>query len=101
MSKLSEARNHVRSLDMATAQRELAEHRKQLFHLRLQLSRGEVKNNRQFAQVKADIARLMFHISELNREVLAEAEQDEHEAAAEEAAAASTAESSAESSAKA
>ena len=28
--------------------------------------RGEVKNNRQFAQVKADIARLMHHLGELN-----------------------------------
>ena len=77
MSKLSEARSHVRSLDMAEAQKELADYRKQLFHLRLQLSRGEVKNNRQFAQIKAEIARLMFHISELNREMQAETEHEE------------------------
>ena len=77
MSKLSEARSHIRSLDMATAQQELADHRKQLFHLRLQLSRGEEKNNRQFAQIKAEIARLMFHISELNREAQATAPEAE------------------------
>ena len=81
MSKLSEARSHIRSLDMAEAQKELAEHRKQLFHLRLQLSRGEVKNNRQFAQLKAEIARLMFHISELNRGAAAEHVDDEAGAA--------------------
>ncbi len=76
MSKLSEARSHVRSLDMAAAQEELKKLRKQLFELRLQLSRGEVKNNRQFAQIKADIARLMYHTSELNREAQATAEQE-------------------------
>jgi ribosomal protein L29 len=78
---------------MATAQRELADHRKQLFHLRLQLSRGEVKNNRQFAQVKADIARLMYRISELNREAQAavEREEDEEDATETDAAADSTA----------
>jgi ribosomal protein L29 len=90
VSKLSDARSHVRSLDMATAQAELKKHRKDLFDLRLQLSRGEVKNNRQFSQIKAEIARLMFHISELNREALAEAEQED---AATETAAESTAKS--------
>jgi ribosomal protein L29 len=86
VSKLSEARNRVRSLDMAGAQEELKKYRKQLFDLRLQLSRGEVKNNRQFSQIKAEIARLMFHISELNREAAAEQEEAEAETAEESAA---------------
>jgi large subunit ribosomal protein L29 len=47
------------------AQEELATLRRQLFDLRLQLKRGEVKNNRQFAQIRADVARLMHHLSEL------------------------------------
>jgi large subunit ribosomal protein L29 len=66
---------------MAEAQKELADNRKQLFHLRLQLSRGEVKNNRQFAQLKAEIARLMYHVSELNRQAAAEHEEDEADTA--------------------
>jgi large subunit ribosomal protein L29 len=96
VSKLSETRRHIHALDMTAAQEDLRKHRKQLFELRLQLSRGEVKNNRQFAQVKADIARLMYHISELNREAQAEAAYAaEHEAAAAEPAAESTAGSTA------
>ncbi len=65
MSKLSERRREIQAMDEATAQRELAELRRRLFELRLQKERGEVRNNRQFAQIKADIARLMFHLSEL------------------------------------
>ena len=69
MSKLSETRRHIAGLGMADAQEELHTLRMQLFHLRLQHARGEVKNNRQFQQIRADIARLMFRLSELNREV--------------------------------
>jgi ribosomal protein L29 len=68
VSKLSEARRRVSGLDMADAQEELRTLRTQLFHLRLQHARGEVKNNRQFQQIRADIARLMFRLGELNRE---------------------------------
>jgi ribosomal protein L29 len=67
VSKLSEARRRIAGLDMADAQEELRTLRTQLFHLRLQHARGEVKNNRQFQQIRADIARLMFRLSELNR----------------------------------
>ena len=66
MSKLSERRREIQAMDMATAQTELHRLRDQLFRLRLQKERGEVKNNRQFPQTKADIARLMFHLGELN-----------------------------------
>lgn len=73
MSKLSEARHRIEAMGMAEAQEELRKLRRQLFDLRFQLARGEVKNNRQFPQIRADIARLMFHISELNREERREA----------------------------
>jgi ribosomal protein L29 len=68
VSKLRDTRRRIAGLDMADAQDELRALRSQLFHLRLQHARGEVKNNRQFQQIRADIARLMFRISELNRE---------------------------------
>ncbi|MEO7000597.1 MAG: 50S ribosomal protein L29 [Ktedonobacterales bacterium] len=65
MSKLSERRREIRSLSESEAQRELAELRRKLFELRLQRERGEVKDNRQFPKVRADIARLMHHMGEL------------------------------------
>ena len=43
-----------------------------LFELRLQKERGEVKNNRQFPQLKKEIARLLQHIGELNNVALVE-----------------------------
>lgn len=55
-------------MDMTAAQDELKTLRRRLFELRLQKERGEVKNNRQFPQTRADIARLMHHINELNHE---------------------------------
>ncbi len=66
MSKLSERRREIQAMDMATAQDELKTLRRRLFELRLQKERGEVKNNRLFPQTKADIARLMHHLGELN-----------------------------------
>ncbi len=66
MSKNSEQRREIHGMDMVTAQQALAERRRTLFELRLQKDRGEVKNNRQFPQIKKEIARLMQHISELN-----------------------------------
>jgi ribosomal protein L29 len=79
VSKLSESRRHIAALGMAEAQAELKAKRRTLFELRLQLARGEVRNNRQFAQIKADVARLMFRLGEINREAL-EAPEDEFEA---------------------
>ena len=58
----------------AGAQQALAERRRTLFELRLQKERGEVKNNRQFPQLKKEIARLLEHIGELNNVRLMEAE---------------------------
>jgi len=74
VSKLSERRREIRSMDLPTAQQELARLRRQLFELRLQHQRGEVKNNRLFPQTKADIARLMYHIGELQHAARLEAE---------------------------
>jgi len=39
-----------------------------LLNLRLQQQRGEVKNNRIFAQTRKDIARLMHRLTELEAE---------------------------------
>ncbi len=74
MSKLSDRRRDIRGMDLVTAERELSGLRHQLFNLRLQKERGEVKNNRQFPQTRADIARLMHHIGELHHEVELSAE---------------------------
>lgn len=65
MSKLSDRRREIRGMSAAQAHQELSDLRRRLFELRLQKVRGEVKNNRQFPQVKADIARLMHHLGEL------------------------------------
>ncbi|HEX6122400.1 MAG TPA: 50S ribosomal protein L29 [Ktedonobacterales bacterium] len=67
MSKLSERRNEIRQMTEQQAQEELARLRRELFDLRLQLKRGEVKNNRQFAQDRTDIARLLNHLTELRQ----------------------------------
>lgn len=65
MSKLSERRREIQGMSAAQANQELADLRRKLFELRLQKVRGEVKDNRQFPKVKADIARLMHHLGEL------------------------------------
>jgi large subunit ribosomal protein L29 len=61
-------------MDLPVAQQELGRLRRELFTLRIQHERGEVKNNRQFQQTKKDIARLMFHINELRHAAQVEAE---------------------------
>ena len=66
MSKLSDARREIQTLDIATAHQRLAEERRRLFELRLQKERGEVKDNRQFAKTRKQVARLMHHIGELD-----------------------------------
>jgi large subunit ribosomal protein L29 len=49
-------------------QNELKDLRLKLFNLRLQQQRGEVKNNRVFAQTRKDIARLLHRLTELENE---------------------------------
>ncbi len=97
MSKLSERRKQIREYNLGEAEQELERLRRQLFDLRIQQQRGEVKNNRQFTQVRTDIGRLMYQIHVLNRAALEdeyaqEAEELEKAEKAEAEAAASPAE---------
>ena len=75
MSKLRDQRRDIHGMDLAIAQQALAERRRTLFELRLQKERGEVKNNRQFPQLKKEVARLLQHIGELNNAALVESEE--------------------------
>ena len=68
MSKLNERRKQIAEYTVAEAQRELKELRLKVFNLRLQQQRGEVKNNRVFAQTRKDIARLLHRLTQLERE---------------------------------
>ena len=68
MSKINERRKQIAELSIGEAQRDLKDLRMKLFNLRLQQQRGEVKNNRVFAQTRKDIARLLHHISQLEAE---------------------------------
>jgi len=68
VSKLNERRKEIQGYSEAETQRELKELRLKLFNLRLQQQRGEVKNNRVFAQTRKDIARLLHHLTMLERE---------------------------------
>jgi large subunit ribosomal protein L29 len=98
VSKRSERVREIRALDMASAQKELDEKRKDLFMLRLRKERGDVKNNREFPQLKKEIARLLQHMTDLRSAEQLEAsgaldeadEADEAEAEAEPATVAAT-----------
>ena len=68
MSKLNERRKQVAEYSAGEAMRELKELRVKLFNLRLQQQRGEVKNNRIFAQTRKDIARLLHRLKQLEDE---------------------------------
>jgi len=68
VSKLNERRKQIAEYTVAEAQRELKELRLKVFNLRLQQQRGEVKNNRVFAQTRKDIARLLHRLTQLERE---------------------------------
>jgi ribosomal protein L29 len=88
VSKRSERVREIRALDMASAQKELDEKRKDLFMLRLRKERGDVKNNREFPQLKKEIARLLQHMTDLHNAEQLEAsgaldEADEADEAAE------------------
>lgn len=68
MSKAKERRKQIQELNVAEANRELKDLRMKLFNLRLQHQRGEVKNNRVFAQTRKDIARVLHRMTELEAE---------------------------------
>ena len=65
MSKQNERRREIHAMSEAQTHQELADLRRKLFELRLQKTRGEVRDNRQFPKIKADIARLTHHLGEL------------------------------------
>lgn len=72
MSKQNERRREIHAMSDEQSHQELADLRQKLLHLRLQKARGEVRDNRQFPKIKADIARLMHHLGELRHaEVMA------------------------------
>jgi ribosomal protein L29 len=79
VSKLNDRRKEIREYTTDQAEQELQRLRRQLFDLRIQQQRGEVKNNRQFSQVRTDIARLMYQVDLLalaeEEELLEEAEE--------------------------
>ena len=64
------AASRLLSFPLAEATRELKDLRLKLFNLRLQQQRGEVKNNRVFAQTRKDIARLQHRLTQLEGEVM-------------------------------
>ena len=68
MSKLNERRKQVAEYTAGEAIREIKDLRLKLFNLRLQQLRGEVKNNRVFAQTRKDIARLQHRLTQLESE---------------------------------
>lgn len=68
MSKLNERRKQIAEYSAGEAMRELKDLRLKMFNLRLQQQRGEVKNNRVFAQTRKDIARLQHRLTQLESE---------------------------------
>ncbi len=68
MSKANERRKQIQEFNYGEANRELKDLRLKLFNLRLQQQRGEVKNNRVFAQTRKDIARLLHRLTVLEGE---------------------------------
>ena len=68
MSKANERRKQIHEFSYGEANRELKDLRLKLFNLRLQQQRGEVKNNRVFAQTRKDIARLLHRLTVLEGE---------------------------------
>ncbi len=68
MSKLNERRKQIAEMTAGEVQKELKDLRLKLFNLRLQQQRGEVKNNRVFAQTRKDIARLLHRLTQLENE---------------------------------
>jgi ribosomal protein L29 len=69
VSKAKERRKQIQEFNVVEANRELKDLRMKLFNLRLQHQRGEVKNNRVFAQTRKDIARLLHRLTQLEAEV--------------------------------
>jgi ribosomal protein L29 len=67
MSVLRDERNDIREMSVEQARTELAKARREVFDLRMQHQRGEVKDMRAFARTRKRVARLMhkLHIEAL------------------------------------
>ena len=68
MSKVKERKKQIQDFTASEAHRELKDLRMKLFNLRLQQQRGEIKNNRVFAQTRKDIARVLHRLTQLEAE---------------------------------
>ncbi len=62
MSVLRDERNDIREMSVEQARIELAKARREVFDLRMQHQRGEVKDMRQFARTRKRVARLMHKL---------------------------------------
>jgi large subunit ribosomal protein L29 len=68
VSKVKERKKQIQEFTASEAHRELKDLRMKLFNLRLQQQRGEIKNNRVFAQTRKDIARVLHRLTQLEAE---------------------------------
>jgi len=68
VSKVRERQKQIQEFTVSEANRELKDLRMKLFNLRLQQQRGEIKNNRVFAQTRKDIARVLHRLTQLEAE---------------------------------
>jgi len=68
VSKLKDRRKEIAEMTAHAAHEELKALRLKLFQLRLQQQRGEVKNNRVFAETRKDIARVLHRLTLLENE---------------------------------
>ncbi len=68
MPKLNERKKQITEFSEVEAQKELRKLRLDLFNLRLQQQRGEVKDNRIFARTRKDIARVLHRLTQLENE---------------------------------
>jgi len=75
VSNLKERRQQIQQMSVSEANKELKDLRLKLFNLRLQQQRGEVKNNRVFAETRKDIARVLHRLTLLEQEALLEGEE--------------------------
>ena len=66
--KLKDSRTEVREMTIETAHEELSRLRRDLFDLRMQSGRGEVKDVRQFAQTRKQVARIMHKLHMIDLE---------------------------------
>lgn len=59
----------LRSLTIEELKQKYADLKKELFHLRFRLSKGELENNMKVRQVKKDIVRVLTVITEKEKKI--------------------------------